>query len=169
MAMRAAAAFVWLIAFVDPAGACQPISPGSSVLDCRTPEQIEQARAGEVNAKAEQQRAAEAKAKIEQERATRGVEQKRRSLPQTAKGPVTDPAELVGCRVTLAKFSELKDGMSYYQARDALGCNGTLMSRSDVAGYATVMYGWDGAGFAANMNAMFQNGNLVSKAQFGLK
>lgn len=30
------------------------------------------------------------------------------------------------------------------------------------------MYQW-GGGFGANMNAIFQNGKLVQKAQFGLK
>jgi hypothetical protein len=32
------------------------------------------------------------------------------------------------------------------------------------------MYRWDGAGMlGANLNAMFQNGKLVTKAQFGLR
>jgi hypothetical protein len=32
----------------------------------------------------------------------------------------------------------------------------------------TRMYQWD-AGFMANMNAMFQDGRLIQKAQFGLR
>jgi hypothetical protein len=44
------------------------------------------------------------------------------------------------------------------------------MSRSNIAGIVTVMYGWTGrGGMGANMNAMFQNGGLVMKAQFGLQ
>jgi len=57
--------------------------------------------------------------------------------------------------------------MSYSEA----GCilePGTEMSRSDIAGYTTVMYSWQGPGLG-NMNAMFQNGRLVTKAQFGLR
>lgn len=43
------------------------------------------------------------------------------------------------------------------------------MSSSEMAGYKTVMLMWTGTSMGANMNAMFQNDKLVSKAQFGLK
>lgn len=34
----------------------------------------------------------------------------------------------------------------------------------------TVMVQWENPGvFAGNMNAMFQNGKMISKAQFGLR
>jgi hypothetical protein len=75
-----------------------------------------------------------------------------------------------GCRVTLEKFSELKTQMPYSTVENILGCPGKELSRSELAGYTTVMLGWDGAGsLGANMNAMFQNNSLVSKAQFGLR
>ncbi|RWE60638.1 MAG: hypothetical protein E5V24_12620 [Mesorhizobium sp.] len=48
-------------------------------------------------------------------------------------------------------------------------CEGEELSSSEFGGYETVMYIWDGNGFGGNMNAMFQNGAMVSKAQFGLK
>jgi len=57
--------------------------------------------------------------------------------------------------------------MSYSEAGGILE-PGTEMSRSDIAGYTTVMYSWQGPGLG-NMNAMFQNGRLVTKAQFGLR
>ena len=70
----------------------------------------------------------------------------------------------------MANFSRLKSGMSYSQVVSILGSEGTEMSSNDIGGYTTVMYQWEGrGGFGANMNAMFQNGELVSKAQFGLK
>jgi hypothetical protein len=166
--MKSAIALVAVIA-TSVANACQPVSPGSSVMDCRTSDQIEQARAEQAKAKADEDRAAEARAKAEQERTVRATEEKRRRTPQVAKGPATDPAELIGCRVTLTKFYELRDGMSYSQVRNILGCNGTLVSRTEIAGYASAMFSWDGEGFAASMNATFQNGDLVSRAQFGLK
>lgn len=149
--------------------ACEPVSPGSALLDCRTPQQVEQARLDEAKALEDQKRAIEAKAVADHERAAEAAKRKDRLTPQIAKKPSTDPADLIGCRVTLAKFYELRDGMSYYQVREILGCNGTLLSRSDVPGYTTVMMGWDGEGWGANMNAMFQNNSLVSKAQLGLK
>jgi hypothetical protein len=70
--------------------------------------------------------------------------------------------------ITLANYERLQTGISYAQACEILGKTGTEMSRSEMVGYVTVMYSWQGDG-VANMNAMFQNGKLVSKAQFGLK
>lgn len=70
--------------------------------------------------------------------------------------------------VTMAEFSRLQTGMTYQQAVEIIGAAGEEMSRSDLAGYTTVMYGWKNAD-GSNMNAMFQNGGLVNKAQFGLR
>jgi hypothetical protein len=75
--------------------------------------------------------------------------------------------EGAGCRVTLAQFQELSFGISYKKAVDILGCNGTVLSEVRIGGAYAVMYQWRG-GFIANMNAEFENGRLVSKAQFGL-
>lgn len=122
--MKLVIATLVLIAGMTTANACRPVSPGSSVLDCRMADQIEQARAEEAKTRADQERAAEAKAKAEQERAAHSTAQKQRSAPQVAKGPTADPAKLIGCRVTLAKFYELRTGMSYYQVRNILGCGG---------------------------------------------
>lgn len=69
--------------------------------------------------------------------------------------------------LTLEKFNNLKDGITYKQAVNILGKEGELLSDSSIAGYKTSMYQWS-EGFS-NMNAMFQNGKLVQKAQFGLK
>jgi len=89
------------------------------------------------------------------------------TAPQAVDAPAA-PRPQTG--VTMANFSRLQSGMSYPEAVSILGAEGTVMSSSDIAGYSTVMYQWDGeGGFGANMNATFQNGKLVSKAQFGLK
>jgi len=88
-----------------------------------------------------------------------------KSLPDATKVPArTDPFP----GVTLENFGRIKDGMSYSDVVKILGKEGTEISSSNIAGYKTVMYQWEGQGFG-NMNAMFQNGKLVSKAQFGLK
>ena len=72
--------------------------------------------------------------------------------------------------VTMANFSRLKTGMTYSQVVEILGKEGEELSSNEIGGYKTVMYKWDGdAGWGSNMNAMFQNGKLNSKAQFGLK
>jgi hypothetical protein len=70
--------------------------------------------------------------------------------------------------VTLDEYQRLEDGISYREAVEIIGTDGDEVSRSDVAGYRTVMYSWSNSG-GSNMNAMFQNDKLVNKAQFGLR
>jgi hypothetical protein len=73
-----------------------------------------------------------------------------------------------GQKVTLAEYNALSEGMSYEDAVGIIGEPGEELSRTDLAGYTTVMYQWPNTN-GSNMNAMFQNDQLVSKAQFGLK
>lgn len=76
----------------------------------------------------------------------------------------------VACTATKAEFDKIQTGMSYAQVVQIIGCGGELLSESEIAGYVTVMLMWQGKGtFGANMNAMFQNGKLVMKAQHGLR
>jgi hypothetical protein len=65
-------------------------------------------------------------------------------------------------------YLRLREGMTRDQVVRILGSPGTEVSRSDLGGTSTVMYQWQNAD-GSNMNAMFQNGKLVSKAQFGLR
>jgi Domain of Unknown Function with PDB structure (DUF3862) len=83
--------------------------------------------------------------------------------------PSSVPSPTLG--VTMANFDQLKTGMNYEQVVTILGKSGKEMSSSEIGGIKTVMYTWEGdnGGFGANMNAMFQNNKLISKAQFGLK
>ncbi len=87
----------------------------------------------------------------------------------TTGGPsATQPAAAIfGMPVTMAEFSQIKPGMSYEEVEAIIGSPGEEMSRSELAGFTTVMYVWKNA-TGSNMNAMFQNGALVNKAQFGL-
>lgn len=70
--------------------------------------------------------------------------------------------------VTMAGYNRLHDGMRYEDAVDVLGSPGEEVSSSRVGTTSTRMYSWSAARGIGNMNAMFQNGRLVSKAQFGL-
>jgi hypothetical protein len=70
--------------------------------------------------------------------------------------------------VTMANYNRIQTGMTYAQVCKILGKDGTERSRNDDARYHTVVYQWQGDDLA-NMNAIFQNDKLVSKAQFGLK
>ena len=72
----------------------------------------------------------------------------------------------------MAEYNQISNGHSYYQVREIIGAAGTEMSRSDLAGFTTVMYSWTNSN-GSNMNAMFQGQadevpKLVTKAQFGL-
>ena len=70
----------------------------------------------------------------------------------------------------MAEFSRLNTGMSYDDASRTIGCRGTELSRVDYGDYSTVMYMWEGTGtLIGNMNATFQNGRLIAKAQMGLR
>jgi hypothetical protein len=70
--------------------------------------------------------------------------------------------------VTLAAYMRIENGMSYEQVREIIGRDGQEISSSNIAGYLTVMYSWKNWN-GSNMNAMFQNDQLVTKAQFGLR
>ena len=69
--------------------------------------------------------------------------------------------------VTRAEYNAIQTGMTYEQVREIIGSAGEEIAHSDLAGYTTVMYAWKNWN-GSNMNAMFQNGQLVNKAQFGL-
>ena len=105
---------------------------------------------------------AERRAEVERERleAVRRAEQQQRENRRRAEDART---------VTAAEYQQLQTGMSYQQAVEIIGYRGEEISRTDIAGITTVMYQWTNPGFAGNMNAMFQNGALVTKAQFGLR
>jgi len=70
--------------------------------------------------------------------------------------------------VTLAAYKRLRTGMTYSEVVRILGRDDTDISSNDIGGFHTVMYQWQSDGIG-NMNAMFQNGKLIQKAQFGLK
>lgn len=71
--------------------------------------------------------------------------------------------------VTLAQYNRVETGMSYDQVIKILGKPSQEMSRSEFMGTVSAMYMWEGSGFAANMQILFTDWKVVSKAQFGLK
>ena len=70
--------------------------------------------------------------------------------------------------VTIEKFNKIKDGMAYWEVRSIIGTDGEKLSESVFSGITTVMYSWSNSN-GSNMNAMFQDGKLINKAQFGLR
>ena len=70
--------------------------------------------------------------------------------------------------VTADEYRQLSTGTTYREAVAIIGFRGEELSRVDLAGTTTIMYQWMNAD-GSNMNAMFQNDQLVQKAQFGLR
>lgn len=66
-----------------------------------------------------------------------------------------------------ATYASVREGMTYDQVIAIVGPPAQELSSNEIGGFRTVMYQWD-AGFMANANMTFQNGKLISKAQFGL-
>lgn len=73
-----------------------------------------------------------------------------------------------GPALTMDGYNRVKNGMTFDQVVAIVGKPSQELSRNEMAGTETVMYQWDGS-IGANMNAMFQDGKLVQKAQFGLR
>lgn len=78
--------------------------------------------------------------------------------------PEASPA---GPRLTAETYGQISEGMTYDQVVAIVGPPESELSSSDIGGIRTVVYGWKG-GLLANANMTFQDGRLVSKAQYGL-
>lgn len=86
--------------------------------------------------------------------------------------PKEEPKQEEKKGINKAEFDAIQNGMTYEEVVKIIGVEGEVMSESGTAGeeFHTVMYTWDGEeGFGANANAMFQDGKMINKAQFGLK
>jgi len=74
--------------------------------------------------------------------------------------------------VTLDKFNEISNGMTYEEVVEIIGGEGNLLSETGEKGtdFYTVIYEYKGEGDpGANANFTFQDNKLQNKAQFGLK
>jgi len=78
------------------------------------------------------------------------------------------PPATVDAEITMGEFNQIQSGMSDDQVTSIVGDAGELFSSTDLVGIHTEMRTWDGASPGANANVMFQNGEVISKAQAGL-
>ena len=69
--------------------------------------------------------------------------------------------------VTLEKFNRLRTGMTYETVVKILGREGDVLSDVGGPGPAIRIYQWTNG--LSNMNATFQDGRLMAKAQLGLR
>ena len=86
-------------------------------------------------------------------------------------GVVTGKAQAglksMDAKVTLDKYNQVKEGMTYDQVKAVLG-EGQLSSQDKIMDIESIMYEWinkDGS----NINGTFSGGKLQMKAQFNLK
>ncbi len=70
--------------------------------------------------------------------------------------------------ITRAEYGRIQTGMTYEQVVEVIGVGGVELSRNQIGDLVTVMYSWTNEN-GSNMNAMFQKGELIQKAQFGLE
>lgn len=71
--------------------------------------------------------------------------------------------------ITLQEFNRIEMGMTYDEVVNIIGTYGTESARTEMGGYTTVIFMWDGVGMlGANASVTFQNGQAISKAQVGL-
>lgn len=70
-------------------------------------------------------------------------------------------------KLTAETYGRVHEGMTYGEVVEIVGPPDSEMASSNIGDIQTVVYSWKG-GWAANANMTFQNGKLVSKAQFGL-
>ena len=100
-----------------------------------------------------------------------------RSAPPVKSSPVAsepvtenpDPAPVVAKSPAMRKetYSQCQTGMTYSEVIAIVGPPDEELSQSSIGGIETAMYQWRG-GIVANANMTFQDGVLVTKAQFGL-
>jgi hypothetical protein len=82
-----------------------------------------------------------------------------------ASNATTQPAGAL----TLAKYEQITNGMTYARVVEIVGAEGTELADSTTGGGRTTkFYAWNGDGGFATMTATFSDGKLVSKAQLGL-
>lgn len=93
-------------------------------------------------------------------------DQMQRMYAQIKGIPINEPT------ISKAEFDQIKNGMSYEEVTAIIGGPGEVLSETGSEGeqFHTVMYMYEGEGkLGANANMMFQEGKLISKAQFGLE
>jgi hypothetical protein len=126
----------------------------------------------------EADRDAQSAARVDNARARERLEAAKRdderTAPARAKAAAdakrADALRKISRLVTLSEFQTISEGMTYDRVVEIIGSQGELTSSSAIGRDRAEMYTWKGSGsIGANMNAMFQNGRMISKAQFGLE
>ena len=73
-----------------------------------------------------------------------------------------------GAEISMAKYEQIKNGMTYADAVRILGSEGSEVSSSEIGKYKTATYKWDGANYSFII-LTFQNDKLIFKTQSNVK
>ncbi len=82
--------------------------------------------------------------------------------------PSSSPKSNKDYSISLAKYNQVKNGMTYQEAVNIIGGEGTEVSSSEVGKYKTATYKWDGENYSYII-LTFQNDKLMFKTQGSLK
>jgi hypothetical protein len=88
------------------------------------------------------------------------------SSPTSSSSPSSSPSSSGG--LTLAKYNQIKDGMSLKEVNDLLGKEGQESSSSKVGSTKIATYKWQGEGYEY-IFCNFTNDKLTFKSQANLK
>jgi hypothetical protein len=86
-----------------------------------------------------------------------------KSEPKKEKPAANDP------EITMAEFTQIKNGMTYDEVVKTIGGKGELQSTAGDGQYKMDIYSWKGNGFGANATISFQGGKVGGKGQLGLQ
>ena len=71
-------------------------------------------------------------------------------------------------KMTLDKFNQIENGMSYEEVVDIVGSEGTLSTESSYGNQTMKIYYWYASNDIANATVTFMNNEVTAKSQIGL-
>lgn len=72
------------------------------------------------------------------------------------------------CYITLEKFNQIENEMTYDEVSNIIGCDGTLSTESGSGDYSIKIYYWYAKNGISNGTFSFTNDRLTAKSQIGL-
>lgn len=83
-------------------------------------------------------------------------------------GSVSDTDNENDCYITMEKFNQIENGMSYSEVSEIIGCEGVLSTESSSGNVMLKIYGWYAENGISNGTFSFTNDKLTAKSQIGL-
>lgn len=73
-----------------------------------------------------------------------------------------------GCYMTLEKFNQIENGVSYEDVVNTIGCDGTLSTETSYGDSSMKIYYWYAKDGISNATFSFTDNKLSAKSQIGL-